>query len=104
MFSRLRPYLLLAAVAAGLLLAFCPGRALYWGDILLYFEPMQQFARRELLAGRLPLWNPYISCGQPFTGNPQMDVFYPGTILYLIFPVWLGMSINAALHLFLCEI
>src|SRR5580700_12295893 len=53
------------------------GRSLYWGDIMLYFEPMQRFAAAELKSGRLPLWNPYLLCGQPFLGNPQMGVFYP---------------------------
>ncbi|HLJ56525.1 MAG TPA: YfhO family protein [Chthonomonadaceae bacterium] len=96
------PYLVLAFAALLLLRPLVAGRALYWGDILLYFEPMQQFARKELLAGRLPLWNPYIACGQPFTGNPQMDVFYPGTLLLFLLPAWLCISVNTIVHLYLC--
>jgi len=98
----LAPYLWLACVTIGLLWPLCLGRALYWGDILLYFEPMQRFGRQELMAGRLPLWNPYILCGQPFIGNPQMSVFYPITLVFSALPVWLSMSVSSLLHVYMC--
>ncbi len=47
------------------------GRALYWGDIGLYFGPMLSFLHQQLQAGRIPLWNPWILCGTPYDGNPQ---------------------------------
>ena len=56
------------------------GRALYWGDIGLYFRPLGQFLHHELQHGRLPLWNPYTLCGTPFVGNPQTSPFYPPTL------------------------
>lgn len=100
--SLVGPYAFIAAIAFVLLWPLCIGRTLYWGDILLYFEPMQQYAKHELAAGRLPLWNPYISCGQPFVGNPQMNVFYPSTLLLVLFPVWLSLTLTTIVHLFLC--
>lgn len=85
-----------------LLWPLCRGRTLYWGDILFYFEPMAAFARAHLERGRVPLWNPYVLCGQPFLGNPQMGIFYPTTFLSTVTPVWLALSLNTLLHVFLC--
>ena len=85
-----------------LLWPLCCGRALYWGDILLYFEPMTAFAKSHLQQGRLPMWNPYVLCGQPFLGNPQMGIFYPSSLLNAFCPVWLALSLNTLLHVFLC--
>ncbi len=93
------PLLLFTVV---LLWPLCVGRALYWGDILFYFEPMSAFAKSHLERGHLPLWNPYVLCGQPFLGNPQMGIFYPTSILSAFTPVWLALSLNTLLHVFLC--
>ena len=57
------------------------GRALYWGDIGLYFLPMQTFLKTNLAAGRIPLWNPLILCGTPYVGNPQTWPLYPFSAL-----------------------
>ncbi len=98
------PYLFIAVTTVILLWPLCIGRSLYWGDLMLYFEPMQGFARHELMAGRWPLWNPYILCGQPFIGNPQMCVFYPSTLLLVSLPVWAAMNVSAVIHMFLCGV
>jgi hypothetical protein len=87
---------------AALLWPLCRGRALYWGDILFYFEPMAAFTQAHLEQGRLPLWNPYVLCGQPYLGNPQMGLFYPTTLLQSFCPAWLSLSLNTLLHVFLC--
>src|SRR5579871_3906516 len=78
---RLLPYLFIHGFLLCLFWPLFLGRRLYWGDILLYFEPMQRFAHDVLQSGRLPLWNPYLLCGQPYLGNPQMGVFYPLNLL-----------------------
>src|SRR5581483_8659645 len=96
------PYVALLLFAAALLWPLCLGRTLYWGDISLYFEPMLRFEQRVLQAGRMPLWNPYLFCGQPFIGNPQMSVFYPMTFLLPFLPVQLFLSLSSVVHLFLC--
>jgi hypothetical protein len=100
--GRLPAVLPLLLFTMALLWPLCRGRALYWGDILFYFEPMAAFAKAHLEQGRLPLWNPYVLCGQPFLGNPQMGIFYPTTLLDAICPVWLALSLNTLLHVFLC--
>src|SRR5690349_20681505 len=75
------------------------GDALYWGDLSLYFYPLESFVREQLRAGVIPLWNPYVLCGQPLVGNPQSWVFYPTTALLPSMPVWLYFTVNTLLHL-----
>ena len=70
-------------------LPWLTGQVFYWGDTGSYFLPLHQFLRRELLAGRLPLWNPFMLCGTPFVGNPQMFPLYPTTAL-------LALTVNIA--------
>ncbi len=51
------------------------------GDFSSQYYPLQQFAARELIAGRLPAWNPYLNAGQPALADPQSGVFYPPNLL-----------------------
>ena len=95
-------YLFLLAFTLLLLWPLCMGRALYWGDILLYFAPMLRLQQTALQHGQIPLWNPTILGGQPLVGNPQMGVFYPTTPLLLLLPVWLYLSVTTIGHVFLC--
>ncbi len=46
-------------------------------DQLLYLEPWRAFMREEFLAGRFPLWNPFILAGVPFAACVQAAPFYP---------------------------
>ncbi|MBV9851292.1 MAG: hypothetical protein JO250_16605 [Armatimonadetes bacterium] len=95
------PLLLLALT----LIYFWPqigqGRALYWGDIGLYFTPMTRFLHDNLCAGRLPLWNPLILCGAPFVGNPQTWPLYPLTALLPIVSAPYFLSLTVAVHVWL---
>jgi len=67
-------------------------------DIENYFHWVHQFAREELLAGKLPLWNPYSYAGTPFVANPQTALFYPGTWLILMMPVIHAHKWMIAIH------
>ena len=96
------PYLALLVFCLALLWPLVRGRALYWGDLIVYFEPMADYARHELRQGRVPLWNPYVLGGQPYLGNPQMGVFYPATLLLLVLPSWAALSVALFVHLWLC--
>lgn len=85
-----------------LLRSLLGNRVLYWGDILVYFEPMYRLGRTSLLAGKIPLWNPYVLCGQPFLGNPQMGVFYPSfPFLYWLGP-WRYITLFVSVHVYFC--
>ncbi len=98
----LAPYFGLLLFTALLLWPLCQGRALFWGDISFYFQPMAAFSQFNLRQGHIPLWNPYVLCGQPLLGNPQMGIFYPATALLALLPVWLYFSVTTLLHVFLC--
>ncbi|MBC8101223.1 MAG: hypothetical protein H7Z41_01365, partial [Cytophagales bacterium] len=75
-------------------------KALFFGDISLYFTPLLQFQRGELLSqGRIPLWNPTILCGTPFVGNPQSWPFYPSSLLLHGLPAWKAVGVIGAIHL-----
>jgi len=51
------------------------------GDFTSQYYPLHLFAVRELAAGRLPGWNPYINAGQPGLADIQSGVFYPLNLL-----------------------
>jgi hypothetical protein len=65
-------------------------------DGSIQFYLWREFWREEVLAGRLPLWNPYIFGGTPFLGEPQSAVFYPLNLLLLL-PVPLDFSFKLSL-------
>jgi len=70
-------------------------------DQVLQFEPWAEFARQELAAGRLPLWNPFVAGGVPFAANPQTALFYP---LSMPISLWLpdaSPALRAGLHVLL---
>lgn len=97
---RLAPFAAVAAfVGATLWPVVFRREAFYWGDLYLYFYPLEQFVSEALRAGRLPLWNPLVLCGEPLVGNPQSWVFYPPSALLTVLPVWRYFTVNAVFHL-----
>jgi len=54
------------------------------GDFTHHFLPFSLFQQQELLAGRLPVWNPYTYSGHPFLADIQAAVFYPLNNLLLL--------------------
>src|SRR5690606_30913032 len=47
------------------------------GDFTHHFLPFSLFLQDEVLAGRLPLWNPFTYGGHPFLADVQAAIFYP---------------------------
>ncbi len=102
-------YILLAAIFyAPLLLGL---RRFPDGDFTHHFLPFSLFLREELLAGRLPIWNPYTYSGHPFLADIQAAVFYPpGDLILLLTLPWgtpgarlYFLEAEAALHLALAS-
>lgn len=86
--------------------AWAAGKALFWGTPLLQFIPWWTFAWETLLAGHLPLWNPYVGMGAPLLANYQSALFYPGSWVYFGLFVaggvrWMawGQAVMIAMHL-----
>ncbi len=51
-------------------------------DDIRIFYPQRIFSIEQLLAGKLPLWNPYEFSGNVHLANSQTATFYPLTLLY----------------------
>ncbi|MGD8819246.1 MAG: YfhO family protein [Anaerolineae bacterium] len=51
------------------------------GDFTSQYYPLRLFAARELAAGRLPTWNPYINAGQPGLADIQTGFYYPPNLV-----------------------
>jgi hypothetical protein len=69
------------------------------GDLLAYYAPMLDWGVRRLRAGDVPLWNPRQSCGTPFLAIPQIGLFYPLYLPFLVVPASLAVPLDTVLHL-----
>ena len=67
-------------------------------DPVWQFVPWIQLARRELMAGRLPLWNPHQSGGVPLLGNAQSALGSPLLWPALLFGVEAGWNLSLLLR------
>ncbi len=56
-------------------------------DLVLENLPWKQFARSEILSGRVPLWQPDILAGTPFLAAGQSSMLYPFSLLFLFLPI-----------------
>jgi hypothetical protein len=70
-------------------------------DVTFQIQPWQLFARRELRAGRLPLWNPHQFSGAPFWANGQSAPLFPLHLLFAALPLQLGFVLLPWLRLLL---
>jgi hypothetical protein len=62
------------------------------GDFIFQFYAFNRVAAKQLLQGKLPLWNTYTYSGHPFLADAQAAVFYPPSLLAML----LGTLLNAA--------
>ncbi|MDX2167653.1 MAG: hypothetical protein SF182_11340, partial [Deltaproteobacteria bacterium] len=69
------------------------------GDLVTLYYPMLRYAAAEVAAGRLPLWNPYQSCGEPLLANPGLTLFYPLYLPLLVLPTDVALRLDLVLHL-----
>lgn len=67
------------------------------GDFGSQYYPLQLFAARELAAGRLPTWDPYLNSGQPGLADIQTGTFYPLNLLPNLFLAWFGLPYSLGL-------
>lgn len=70
------------------------------GPIFEYYS-WRHYARERILAGEVPLWNPYELGGNVLLANSQSAALYPPNILLYVFPLWVGINLVTALHTFL---
>lgn len=86
------------ALAAGFLAPCLLGRRVpARGDLPDFFWPMKAHTAARWRAGAIPLWNPLSGCGEPWLGQLQTGVLYPGDLpFFLAFPF--GAIAGIALH------
>lgn len=88
-----------AAAAAAMWIGTRPPRASFLSqDLFHFFYPAHAYASRELVHGRLPLWNPYVGFGTNEIADPQVGLWYPPNLLYLVLPTALALDVLAWLH------
>jgi hypothetical protein len=56
-------------------------------DQMTQFYPWLVFARSQINAGSVPLWNPYVNGGQPHLGNGLTGVYGPFDLLRQLLPM-----------------
>jgi hypothetical protein len=81
------------------------------GDFTGQYYPLQLFAAREMAAGRLPAWDPYLNTGQPGLADIQTGFFYPLNLLSNLLLALLGqpftvgmLTAQVALHFSLASL
>jgi hypothetical protein len=67
------------------------------GDLSSQYYPLQLFSARELAAGRLPAWDPYINAGQPGLADIQSGTFYPPNLVFNLVLAAFGFSFSIGL-------
>lgn len=73
-------------------------------DLDSYFYPSVAFMHRSLLAGELPLWNPYQLAGVPFLALHSPGATYLPLLVLCLLPPHLTLVAHVLLHLVLAGI
>lgn len=102
---RRREVILLLVLAAMVLVFFAPtlltGQVLSQHDLSFLFYPGYVYYQEYVCQGALPLWNPYLACGEPFLADIERAVFYPPNLMYVFLPTSLAIVVSAAFHVLL---
>jgi hypothetical protein len=70
-------------------------------DMSGFFYPVRDWGFDQLRQGRIPLWNPHISCGTPFLGDAQTGLLYPLNWPALYMSTAAGINWTIAVHILL---
>lgn len=92
-------YLLLALFAIALLTPYTISGFLLTGDVRDLYLPIEDFFRKEIVAGRLPSWDPNTALGFPVLASAQAGFWYPPLLLARAFlPPEEGYALAYLLH------
>ena len=97
----LLPFGALAGVVTLLLRGLLRGEVFYYRDLHLQWVVQVEAFVRSIAAGSWPVWNNYVSSGQPLLGYPNSQVFYPPTWLNLVVQPWSYYALYVPAHLLL---
>ena len=74
------------------------GRSYYLWDLYFRFFPSRALIGESLRQGILPLWNPFLFCGQNQAGNIQAALLYPGTWIFSVPSFPLALAAYTVVH------
>ncbi len=101
-FKKTVPFFILAGVVIFFFHDVASGGKIFvHRDLSRYFYPLREFSRTRILSGNIPLWNPYIHCGNPHLACLQTGVFYPLSVIYLFFSYAYAFNLFILIHVFL---
>ena len=108
--QRLLEYLVVFVVFLGLstflfwkILRLPPGNMLFGLDTHSFFYYIfDYFVKTITLAHEIPFWNPYTLSGTPALANPAGgSLYYPGNIIFFLFPLSQAFFIHFLTHFIL---
>ena len=67
-------------------------------DYGIFGYPLAQYHRECIWRGEIPLWNPYHNLGIPFLAQWSTLVLYPGSLIYLLFPMPWSLGVFCLVH------
>ena len=73
-------------------------------DFGLFGYPLAMFHRDCFWRGEVPLWNPFNNLGLPFLAQWNTLTLYPGSLLYLLFPMPWSLNAFCLAHLWLAGV
>jgi len=91
----------LILIAAGVLFFADPlfsDKNFYFRDILNFHYPLRRILIDTWARGEFPLWNPFISFGQPMLANPNYMAFYPTNLFHLLFSFDYAFKLHFIVH------
>lgn len=80
------------------------GEGFYVRDVIRDYLPARAILNSIVRGGEFPLWNRFLSAGQPLAANPGFQTFYPGTWLILLAGFPLGFHLEIVLHIALAAV
>jgi len=91
----------LLVVALAVFFPLLRGRVLFERDILTYWVSQVESFVGTVASGSWPVWDPWVTFGQPMLAQPDTQVLYPFTWLNLVLPLRLGYTVFVLAHLWL---
>ena len=93
------PIVLMATIAVLFFDAVGSDCVFAYRDSLHFYPPLYKLVRDEWLAGRVPLWNPLLNCGQPLAGMGTAGAFYiPQLVLTMLLPDGVSLNVYGIAH------
>jgi len=77
------------------------GRSFFYRDFGVLAYPTVHYWHECFWRGELPLWNPLSYCGVPFLAQWGTMVCYPGSLIFLLFPLPWSLNVFCLAHMFL---